>query len=71
MKIKEIVLKLQTPGRGSPYQDEKLLQDFIDDEVAKRTKELTNKLNVALGEISALTKRINRLTDQLDSKLKK
>jgi hypothetical protein len=70
MKIKEVLLKLQSPGRGSSYQDEKMLEDFIYDEVAKKTKELTAKLNAALGEISALKTINHKLSDQL-SALKK
>lgn len=64
MKIKDVVYKLQTPGHGSAYQDEKMLQDFIDDEVAKQTAVLTKQLAEAHGDIAALNKRINMLTDK-------
>jgi hypothetical protein len=66
MTIKEIVLRLQTPGHGSSYQDEKMLQDFIDNAVAKATEVLRGKLVTAQGEIAALTKINHKLSDQLN-----
>jgi hypothetical protein len=71
MKLKEIVLKLQTPGRGSPYQDEKMLQDFIDDSVATATEDLRRRNAELVREVSQLQKQLHRLTDQLEDAKKK
>jgi len=57
MKIAEIVKKLQTPGHGSSYQDIKLLQDFIDERVAERTKELRQIIMDRDAEIRSLRKK--------------